>query len=91
MKFFAKCVMFAGLLGSVGCTGVDKAPERTQAKRIKSPKPQVQEENIPAAVSKLLPPEQVDARNARAQARVFEEQLSREKSQLERTETAQRD
>ena len=90
MKLIAKYVVLAGLLGSVGCTGIEKAPESPQVKSTKSAKP-IEEENVPEAVSKLLPPEQIDERNANAQARAMFDQLQREKGQLERTESAKRE
>lgn len=90
MKFIATCFLLAGLFGGVGCNNMEKVPEQTQAKRTKTSKP-LEEENVPAAVSKLLPAEQLDAANAQAQIKAFEQQLAREKGQLERTESANRD
>ena len=90
MKFIATCVMLAGLLGAVGCTNTEKVPDQTQAKRLKNAQ-FAEEDNVPAAVAKLLPPDQIHAGNARPQAKVLAEQLEREKGQLERTESAMRD
>jgi hypothetical protein len=82
--------MLAGLFGAVGCTPVEKVPEQTQAKRVNNTRP-VEEDDFPAAVSKLLPADQLDARNARAQSKLLHEQLEREAGQFNKTETAQRD
>jgi hypothetical protein len=90
MKFIAACLMLGGLFGSIGCTGVDKVQEPTQAKRVNTSK-SAQEDDVPAAVSKLLPSEQLDARNAHAQSKLLNEKMQSEMSQLERSATAQRD
>jgi hypothetical protein len=90
MKYIATCLMLAGLFGAVGCTPVEKVPEQSQAKRVNHTKP-VEEDDFPATVSKLLPADQLDARNAKAQSKLLNDQIEREKSQLNKTETAQRD
>lgn len=91
MKFIATCVMLAGLLGSVGCTTTDqeKAPSRRGMMQSKSAKP-VEEGSVPAAVSKLLPAENIDQSNYQAQMKILADQLDREKGQFDKTESARR-
>jgi hypothetical protein len=91
MKFIATLIMLAGLFGTVGCKTTDNFTDDMQVKRTNSAKPVEEEENFPAAVSKLLPADQLDARNAHAQSKLLNEHLEREKSQLGKTATAQRD
>lgn len=92
MKFIATLIMLLGLFTAVGCkTTPDTFTDDMQAKGTNSAKPVEEEENFPAAVSKLLPADQLDARNAHAQSKLLNEHLEREKSQLGRTATAQRD
>ncbi len=83
--------MLAALLGSVGCTTTDqeKLPANPGMMQSKSGKP-VDENNVPAAVSKLLPAERIDQSNYQAQMRILADQLDREKSQFEKTESARR-
>lgn len=90
MKRIAVGLLFLGFAGVIGCTGVDKVPEGTQAKRVDTRKA-AETADFPAAVSKLLPPDQLDARNAHAQAKLLNQQLEREKEQFGRTATAQRE
>ena len=74
----------------IRCTGPEKLPDQTQAQRTRSNRV-IEEDNVPPAVSKLLPPDQVDEKNARAQAKLFADELSREKGQLDKTESASRE
>jgi len=92
MQFIAKLVVLAGLFATIGCTNTqgEIRPDQTQAKRLKNAKP-LEDDSVPESVAKLLPKEQVDARNSHAQAQAMLDQLEREKSQLERTESAKRD
>lgn len=90
MKTLATWVLLSGLMGSVGCTMFEKQPDGTQAMRTKRNKP-VDDAEIPDAVTKLLPADQVDARNAHAQSKLLRDQIDREMSQVNRSATAQRD
>lgn len=90
MKFFTTFAMFAALFTAVGCTPIEKQPDSPKPKRVKTEKP-TEEENVPASVSKLLPPEQLNADNAHAQTKAMFDQLDREKNQMEKTASAKRE
>jgi hypothetical protein len=83
-------LLLAGLLGCLGCTSDSQeklrdgsAPKRTASKPAS--------DGVPASVSKLLPPDQVNANNASAQAQLLSEDLRREKNQLDKSASAKAD
>lgn len=92
---FGKGLLLAGLLGCVGCmnNSGEKLPDAPPPKRTAKAeaRPDLGDDEVPAAVSKLLAPEQLNARNANAQAKAMADQLMREKGQLGRTESARND
>jgi hypothetical protein len=83
-----KGLLLAGLLTCVGCMSDkhEKLPTAPTGNKTVSTKPA--DDSVPSAVSKLLPPEQLTDRNAKAQSKVLEETLRRERQQLDKTESA---
>jgi hypothetical protein len=83
-------LLLAGLLACLGCTSdsQEKLRDSSVPKRTAS-KPA--NDSVPASVSKLLPPEQVNANNATAQAQLLGEDLRREKAQLDKSASAKAD
>lgn len=81
------CSLLAASLFAVGCTSTDKRPTDS-LKQTVSAKPSSE---VPAELQRLLPKEQLNEKNARAQAKLLENTLRREGGPLERTESARND
>ncbi|MCE9531254.1 MAG: hypothetical protein K8T89_09055 [Planctomycetes bacterium] len=86
MKRIYHCLLLAGLL-SVGCTSLKNEQSPDSAKKSTSAKPN----DVPVAVMKLLPKEELNARNAHAQSQLLNDVLSKEMTRAEKTESAKRD
>ena len=89
MLRIVKCTLLAGLLTGVGCTPVEKRPETPKKAAVSKSKPAG--DDVPVAVQKILPVDQVNEHNADAQAKIMLDNLSKEKGQLDRTESAKRE
>ena len=89
MLRIGKCLVLASLFIGTGCTDTEKRPE--PPKKSVSSKVKPADVDVPVAVSKLLPTEQVNEKNAHAQAQIMFNDLSKEKGNLERTESAKRE
>ena len=89
MKRIATSLLLACLL-AVGCTSTKHVAAPEQPKKSASAKPSTKDE-VPVAVQKLLPPDQLNEKNAIASAQQAYDILQKEKNQLEKSESARRE
>ena len=89
MKIIGRCLLLFCLNASAGCMTDAKEKRPEAPKKTAAAKPA--ETETPVAISKILPPSQVNEQNAHAQAEQLYETLTKEKGQLEKSETASRD
>ena len=89
MKRLATILLLACLL-AVGCTSAKQAVVPEQPKKSASAKTSPKED-VPVAVQKLLPPDQLNDKNASASAQQLYETLKKEQGQLDKTESAKRE
>ena len=88
MKRTYLSLLLIGLF-SIGCTSMKKETQADQSKKTVAAKPANEPE--PAPLARLLPAEQLDAGNARAQAQLLEETLKKENGSTEQTQAAARE
>jgi hypothetical protein len=77
MKTIIWSMMFALLIGAVGCLNANKEPNT-----VRPAKPDDPNEEVPSSVSKLMP-EEITAENYKVKVKQFEVQLIREREASE--------
>jgi hypothetical protein len=87
MKLIGKYLLLAGLLAGAGCTRDEIRPDSVK----KTSTLKTADDDVPTPVSKLLPADQLNDKNANAQAQAMYDALKKEKNQIERTESAKND
>ena len=88
MKRTRLSLLLIGLL-TAGCTPLWKETKPEQPKKTVAAKPTT--DQVPAAVAKLLPPDQLNDKNARDQAQLLEDTLKKEQGEMQPVASAKRD